>query len=84
MDLENYGPFLITGGAGFIGSHLVEKLSTLDIRIKILDNFSTGNVSNLEQISSNKNIEIIKSDLNNLENIPDLLKGIKTVFHLAA
>ena len=84
MDLKNYGPFLITGGAGFIGSHLAEKLSILDIHVKILDNFSTGNLSNLEQLSSNKNIEIIKSDLNNLESIPDLLKGIKTVFHLAA
>lgn len=84
MDLKNFGPFLITGGAGFIGSHLAEKLSTLDIPVKILDNFSSGNLSNLEQLSSKKNIEIIKSDLNNLENIPDLLNGIKTVVHLAA
>lgn len=84
MDLKNFGPFLITGGAGFIGSHLAEKLSSLDIPIRILDNFSSGKNSNLEHLSNKKNFEIIKNDLSALENVPKLLKEIKTVFHLAA
>ena len=84
MDLHDFGPCLITGGAGFIGSHLAEKLNSLNVHVKILDNFSSGNTSNLESLSSKKNIEIINDDLNNLDNIPDLLKNIKTVFHFAA
>jgi len=84
MNLKNFGPFLITGGAGFIGSHLAEKLSSLDIPIRIFDNFSSGKNSNLEHLPNRKNFEIINDNLSNLEHIPDLLKEIKTVFHLAA
>lgn len=84
MNLENFGPFLITGGAGFIGSHLAEKLSSLDTTVKILDNFSTGNLFNIEKFSNQKNFQIINCDLANLEKISDLLSDIKTVFHFAA
>ena len=84
MDLRKFGPVMITGGAGFIGCHLAEKLISLDIPVTILDNFSSGNNSNIKNFSNNQNFKVINHDLNEIEKIPDLLKNIKTVFHLAA
>ena len=52
---------LVTGGAGFIGSHLVDKLVNNGDEVTIVDNFSTGRIENLKHIKNN--IEIIKGDL---------------------
>lgn len=84
MDLKNFEPFLITGGAGFIGSHIVDTLCSLDLSVSVLDNFSSGKESNLNNSKNKKNFQLIKSDLHNSEILPNLLKDTKTVFHLAA
>jgi len=73
---------LVTGGAGFIGSHLVDKLVANGDEVTIIDNFSTGRIENLHSIKNN--IEIIEGDLNNLSNLKDIVKDKKWVFHLAA
>ena len=77
------GPVLVTGGAGFIGSHLAEKLIESGISVKVLDNLVTGKKKNLENCWNKKNFEFFQQDLANLENI-DFLENVNTVFHFAA
>ncbi|MFA5049542.1 MAG: SDR family NAD(P)-dependent oxidoreductase [Candidatus Micrarchaeia archaeon] len=73
---------LVTGGAGFIGSHIAERLVADGYKVKIFDNFSTGKEENIEKIK--KDIEIIKGDMQEKEQVWDALKGIDYVFHEAA
>lgn len=70
---------LVTGGAGFIGSNLVDALIEKGHRVIVIDNFSTGKEQNL-----NPKAEFHKLDLNNIEDIKPLFKGVDFVFHLAA
>lgn len=69
---------LITGGAGFIGSHLAEKLLSQDHEVIILDNFYTGQKSNLLRISSNPNFEVLRQDVTE----PISLE-VDAIYHLA-
>lgn len=73
---------LVTGGAGFIGSHIVEKLLTLGHNVKVLDNLSTGYKKNLETVFSD--IEFIEEDFRNLDAIRPAFKGVDFVFHQGA
>lgn len=73
---------LVTGGAGFIGSHLTEKLVGEGYSVKILDNFSTGKETNLSEII--KDVEIIRCDIQEKDNVWNSLKGVDYVFHEAA
>jgi len=82
MDLE-FNSVLITGGAGFIGSHLAEKLIESGIKVKVLDNLVTGKKENLENCWNKKNFEFFQQDLGNLGNA-DFLDNVDIVFHLAA
>ena len=75
---------LVTGGAGFIGSHLVDKLLEEGYSVVVLDNFSTGRPENLKNHENNGNLKIIKADVSDLELIVPYFKGIDHVFHLAA
>jgi UDP-glucose 4-epimerase len=84
MSSHYYGPTLVTGGAGFIGSHLVDKLVKEDVNVVALDNLATGKLSNLSQSDGKKNFRFIKEDLNNPEVIRKSLQDIETVFHMAA
>lgn len=72
---------LVTGGAGFIGSHLVEELLKYDCHIKVLDNLSVGKLDN---IPLSLKIEFIKQDIRELRWYQKLFDGIDYVFHLAA
>ena len=73
--------YLITGGAGFIGSHLVEKLANKKNKIIVLDNLSTGRKENIKGI---KNIKFIKCDLSKKGKWEKHFRNVKSVFHLAA
>jgi len=71
---------LVTGGAGFIGSHLVAALLKQGDFVRVLDNFSTGKKENLEGMK----VEIIEGDIRNRSLIAQAMKGIEIVFHEAA
>ena len=73
---------IVTGGAGFIGSHLVEHLISQDHKVTVLDDFSTGRLENLNHLITK--INIIECDLNNEDNLNQLLENTDWVFHLAA
>lgn len=75
---------LITGGAGFIGSHLVDHLVQLGWSVRVIDNFSTGKKENLKHLKGNPNIEMVVGDLKKFEDCIKAVKGVETVFHLAA
>jgi len=73
---------LITGGAGFIGSHLAEEMVRVGNEVTVLDNFSTGRVENLNCIKNE--IKIIDCDISNLGNWCNEFQSVNSVFHLAA
>ncbi len=73
---------LVTGGAGFIGSNLVDLLIKKKHKVIVLDNFSTGRKSNLKD-HSKKNLKIIKIDISKNQNLDKYFFGVDYVFHLA-
>jgi len=83
---------LVTGGAGFIGSHIVEKLLADGASVRVLDNFSSGRHENLifhdldekNHASVPGQLEIVEGDLRDADVISTCLHGIELVFHLAA
>ncbi len=73
---------IVTGGAGFIGSHLVDALLIKGHEVVVLDNFSTGRVENLAHVKNS--IQVVKCDLGVLGDWHENFKGVDWVFHLAA
>ena len=73
---------LVTGGAGFIGSNLSDELIRRGAKVKIIDNFITGNRSNLEEISGD--FDFIEGDLNDDPALLRALENVEVVFHQAA
>ena len=73
---------LVTGGAGFVGSHLIEELLSNGSSVVCLDDFSTGKKENLEHIKDK--ITIIEGDIRNSEIVKEALKDVNQVYHLAA
>lgn len=82
QEFYNKRKILVTGGAGFIGSHLVEQLVHLGAYVTILDNFSTGNRENTKNLENN--IHIIEDSITHFNACTQACKNIDTVFHLAA
>lgn len=75
---------IVTGGAGFIGSHLVERLLAQGNKVTILDNFSSGRRNNLARFNSAINLSVQEIDITDLEKILPFFKNADWVFHLAA
>ena len=75
---------LVTGGAGFIGSHLVERLLNDGKIVVIIDNFSTGSLENLRAVKRNPRLKIVRSEISDCENLPKLAEKSEFIFHLAA
>ena len=73
---------IITGGGGFIGSHLCESLVEQGHEVLVLDNFSLGKKDNLKKIKNK--VTILKRDIRDLNSINNLFKGVQNVYHLAA
>jgi UDP-glucose 4-epimerase len=73
---------LVTGGAGFIGSHLADALIARGDQVVALDNFSTGSTANIKHIT--KNFEIIDGDIRNTDLMNDTIKDVDLIFHMAA
>ena len=73
---------LVTGGAGFIGSHTAERLVTAGHRVRVVDDLSTGSLANLAAVESE--IELVQMDVRDAERLADACRGIDRVLHLAA
>ena len=73
---------IVTGGAGFIGSHLCDKLVSLGHKVILIDNFKVGKKSNINQLKGK--IKIFNKDIRNFKSIKNLFKNVDNVFHLAA
>ncbi len=84
MNIRDFrdSPTLVTGGAGFIGSHLVDALLERGARVKVLDNLSTGRRSNLEHCLGK--IEFLEGDLRDRDTCRQACHGVEVVFHEAA
>lgn len=75
---------LITGGAGFIGSHLTDRLLAEGHRVTVIDNLVTGRENNLESHWKNPRFELVEADIRDREAIAAAFDGIEQVYHLAA
>jgi len=77
-------PVLVTGGAGFIGSHLVERLLSAGESVIVLDDLSTGRRANLAAVAGHARLRVIEGRVSATPGLPDLLAECGFVFHLAA
>jgi len=75
---------LVTGGAGFIGSHLVDQLMTQKYEVTVIDNLSSGNLKNVEKWLKNKRFTFIEGDIKNPQTIEKATQHTDLVFHFAA
>jgi UDP-glucose 4-epimerase len=75
---------LVTGGAGFIGSHLAEQLLKDGQEVKVIDNLSTGSLKNIESFKSKPKFDFVEGDVRNAGLMETLVEQSDVVFHLAA
>jgi UDP-glucose 4-epimerase len=75
---------LVTGGAGFIGSHLTERLLREKFEVIVIDNFSSGKQENLQHLLENPRLQIVKDDLKKPVRLQKFLHNCEIVFHFAA
>ena len=76
--------FLITGGAGFIGSNLCEAILNMGYSVRILDNFSTGKEENIKEFINNEKFDLIKGDIRDIDICNKACKNIDYVLHQAS
>jgi nucleoside-diphosphate-sugar epimerase len=81
---RKYQKILVTGGAGFIGSHIVDKLMEKGFEVTVFDNLDTGHIENIEPHQGKENFHFIKGDIRDLDLIKKTLKDVDVVFHEAA
>src|SRR5262245_6606546 len=82
LETRDMAVYLVTGGAGFIGSHLVEALVERGHQVRVLDNFSTGDRANLDSVYDR--IELIDGDVTDLPTLRRVSRGVEVVLHQAA
>jgi UDP-glucose 4-epimerase len=75
---------IVTGGAGFIGSHLVERLLAEGCEVIVLDNLSTGRLKNLAHVASDPRLSVEQVDVSDSRTIAPYFRGVEWVFHIAA
>ena len=80
---------VVTGGAGFIGSHLVEDLAINGYHVRVFDNFVTGSMENLEQLGNGslhpgRDFEVVRGDIRDVHAVDQVMRGAEAVFHQAA
>jgi nucleoside-diphosphate-sugar epimerase len=82
--LHQQSRILVTGGAGFIGSHIVDKLLSDGFEVTAIDNLSTGRLENLADHQGKKDFHFIKGDIRSLDLVKSKLQDVDAVFHEAA
>jgi UDP-glucose 4-epimerase len=75
---------LVTGGAGFIGSHLTERLLKDDNKVAVIDNLSTGSLKNIKSFKNHAGFKFVEGDIRNTELMEPLVEQSDAIFHLAA
>lgn len=75
---------LVTGGAGFIGSHLIDRLVSRGDTVVVLDNLSSGNLDFIQNHLDSGKVSLVKGDVTNYQDVLSAMEGIECVFHLAA
>jgi len=75
---------LVTGGCGFIGSHMVDRLLNEGHQVVVLDNCSTGRIENLEHHKGNQKLDVYICDISEYDSIEKYFEGVDKVFHIAA
>jgi len=75
---------LVTGGAGFIGSHLIDRLMRDGYEVVFLDNFSAGKVENIQHHLGSRSFQLIRGDVRNLEDVRKAVTDVDVVLHSAA
>lgn len=81
---NTFARVLVTGGAGFIGSHLVDRLCGVGVELVVLDNLTAGTLSNVSRWLNELNFRFVRGDLLEIKDLSDILAGCEAVFHLAA
>jgi nucleoside-diphosphate-sugar epimerase len=81
---KDYSKILVTGGAGFIGSHMVDRLLRDGFEVTVIDDLSTGQASNITHHKERKGFEFIKGDIRNFKLIKKTMKDMDAIFHEAA
>jgi UDP-glucose 4-epimerase len=82
--MSNPKSVLVTGGAGFIGSHVVDRLVSEGCAVRVLDDLSSGKIANIEAHLSSGAVEFVKGDIRDVAIVSQSLKGVDAVIHLAA
>src|SRR5271167_2122602 len=82
--MKNARHILVTGGAGFIGSHLVERLLNDGKTVVVIDDFSTGSFENLRAVKKNPRLKIVRAKISECKELPRLAVNAEFIFHLAA
>ena len=75
---------LITGGAGFIGSHLAERHLNMGDEVDVIDNLSTGSIENIQHLEENKRFNYVIDDVLNVDVVRGLVGNCDLIYHLAA
>jgi UDP-N-acetylglucosamine 4-epimerase len=81
---RDYSEILVTGGAGFIGSHIVDRLLQEGLTVRVLDNLSNGEKKNLAQLQNKKSFQFIEGDVRNFDSVKKAVEGVDAVVHEAA
>jgi len=82
--MKNTKPILVTGGAGFIGAHLVERLLQDGKNVVVIDDLSTGSRDNLRTVATHRNFRFIQTKISAYAELPELAAEAEFIFHLAA
>jgi len=82
--MSKFSRILVTGGAGFIGSHLVSRLLTEGYYVIVLDNFQSGRIKNISEYLDADNFELVKGDVCDRSDVRDAMDKVDAVVHLAA
>jgi UDP-glucose 4-epimerase len=75
---------LVTGGAGFIGSHLVERLVAEGRSVIVIDDLSTGSLANLQGVINHGSLRFLQAKISNCQELNEIISGVDCIFHLAA